>query len=78
MLFKVNSAILDWFLSQNIIFYFKKKKKINKFWYYGEAENSVNICSLGEADYRWSTAGRVTSAREIEIEWLGQVFSQPA
>ena len=48
------------------ILYFNLKKKINKFLYYGEA------------DYRRSTAGRVTSSREIEIKWFGPVFSEPA
>ena len=32
----------------------------------------------GGANYRRSTAGRVTSAREIVIKWFGQVFSEPA
>ena len=36
-------------------------------------------CSIcGEASYRRSTAGRARSATEIEIKWLGQVFSEPA
>ena len=31
-----------------------------------------------ESKYRWSTAGRAISAREIEIKWFGQVFSELA
>ena len=27
---------------------------------------------------RWYSVGRITSAREIEIKWFGQVFSEPA
>ena len=32
----------------------------------------------GEANYRRSTPERAASAREIEIKWFGQVFSEPA
>ena len=48
------------------ILYFNLKKKINNFLYYGEA------------DYRRSTTGTLTSAREIEIKYVGQVFLEPA
>ena len=47
---------------------------ISSRWQVGRARGSF----ARKANYRRSNAGRVTSAREIEIKWFDQVFSEPA